>query len=119
MIRRGKTEGWLSLPSEALLPWAMLNEVSFDRTVPGTVVRRGGALLAKDKLDATQDESQVLLRVPRDLILSPERVKEHTKIDKDFREVFEGLQDFAMVGLVLPIHGLVSSLLNLHLHHPL
>lgn len=103
MIRRGKAVGWLTLPSEALLPWAMLNEVSFDRTVPGTAVGRGGALLAKDSLNATQDENQVLLTVPRDLILSRERVKEHTKIDKDFREVFESLGNFAMVGLLLPI----------------
>lgn len=100
MIRRGKREGWLQLPSEALLPWAMLNEVSFDRTVPGISEDRGGALLAKENLNADDDESRILLTVPRDLILSLERVQEHAKVDKDFREVFESLGDFGRVGSI-------------------
>lgn len=99
MIRRGKTEGWLQLPSEALLPWAMLNEVSFDLTVPGQVEGRGGALLAKEDLNADESaESRLLLTVPKDLILSLERVQEHAKVDKDFREVLQCLGDFGRVG---------------------
>lgn len=99
MIRRGKTEGWLQLPSEAVLPWAMLNDVEFDRTVPGQIAGRGGALLAKEDLNADNDEeSRLLLTVPRDLILSLERVKEHARVDKDFREVLESLGDFGRVG---------------------
>lgn len=97
MIRRGKTDGWLQLPSEAFLPWAMLNDVHFTRTVPGVVTGRGGALLAKERLDAASDASPVLLRVPRDLILSLERVQEHAKVDKDLREVLESLGDFGRV----------------------
>ena len=105
MIRRGKAEGWLQLPPEALLPWAMLNDVSFDRTVPGFAPGRGGALLAKEDLDANEDMSNVLLTVPRDLILSLERVQEHAKVDKDFREVLESLGDFGRVG-VAPVRFL-------------
>ncbi len=99
MIRRGKIEGWLQIPSEALLPWAMLNEVSFDRTVPGLIEGKGAALLAKEDLNADDDEPRELLTVPRDLILSLERVREHAKVDRDFREVLEALGDFGRVGL--------------------
>ena len=98
MLRRGKAEGWLQLPSNALLPWAMLNDVTFDRTVPGIVEGKGGALLAKEDLDADTDNLRVLLTVPRDLILSAERVQEHAKVDGDFREVIESLGEFSMVG---------------------
>lgn len=100
MIRRGKVEGWLWLPSEAILPWATMNNVSFDRTVSGTMTGRGGALLAKESLNAEADSTNVLLTVPRDLILSLERVQEHAKTDRDFREVLERLGDFGRVGEV-------------------
>lgn len=97
MIRRGKTEGWLRLPSEAFLPWAMLNEIDFTSTVPGNIAGRGGALLAKEPLDATSEQSSVLLRVPKDLILSLERVQDHAKVDKDLREILESLGSFGRV----------------------
>lgn len=100
MIRRGKSEGWLKLPPEAFLPWALYNEVTFDRTIPGVVEGRGGALLAKDDLDADSDQSRVLLRVPRDLVLSLERVQQHAKVDKDFREVLESLVEFGRVSVL-------------------
>ena len=99
MIRRGKMKGWLQLPQDAFLPWTSLNEVTFDRTVPGSIPGRGGALLARDDLNADEDMSNVLLTVPADLILSLERVQEHAKVDKDFREVLESLADFGRVGL--------------------
>lgn len=102
MIRRGKAEGWLQLPAEAFMPWATFNEVSFNRTVPGIVAGRGGALLAEGPLDASEDESQVLMQVPKDLILSLERVQEHAKVDKDFREVLESLGDFGRVSAFVP-----------------
>lgn len=97
MIRRGKAEGWLQLPPEAFLPWAAINEITFDRTIPGVIPGRGGALLAKEALDAENDVSLVLMKVPKDLILSLERVQEHAKVDKDFREVLESLGEFGRV----------------------
>ena len=103
MIRRGKTEGWLQLPAEAVLPWAMLNEVSFVLAVPGVSQDKGAALLAKEDLHADDTpESRLLLTVPRDLILSLERVQEQAKTDKNFREVLESLGDFGRVGLSYP-----------------
>lgn len=112
MIRRGKSEAWLQLPQAAISSWATLNDVSFDRSVPGSVPGRGGALLAKENLDAEEDMSNLLLTVPKDLILSLERVQDHAKVDRDFREVLDSLGDFGRVGVhtyslphpVLPVH---------------
>jgi len=102
MIRDGKAEGWLKLPTEALLPWALLNHVAFNRVVPGVAVGRGGALLAsRDLSDGNDDEDGTLMTVPGDLILSLEHVLEHAKVDKDFREVLDSLGDFGRVGLIL------------------
>lgn len=98
MIRRDKQEGWLQLQPEAFVAWTSLNSVSFGRVAPGNVDSRGGALLATEVLDADHDQSSVLLTVPRDLILSIERVQEHAKVDRDYRELLESLGDFGRVG---------------------
>lgn len=97
MIRAGKAAGWLQLPSEAVLPWAMLNEVNFRQVVPGQAVGKGGALLAKHSLPGASKDGE-LMSVPHDLILSLERVLDHAKADKDFREVLEALGEFGRVG---------------------
>ncbi|EMC99180.1 hypothetical protein BAUCODRAFT_120475 [Baudoinia panamericana UAMH 10762] len=95
MIAEGRSAGWLRIPSEAILPWATLNDVSFTATVPGVVAGRGAALIAKHPIPANQNgELQTLLTVPRDLILSLERVQDHAKVDRDYREVLECLGDF-------------------------
>ena len=100
MIRRGKAQGWLQLPTEALLPWAMLNDVQFTHVVPGVAAGRGAGLLASKPLPPDAEaEPQPLLTVPRDLILSLERVLEHAKVDQDFREVLESLGEFGRVGV--------------------
>ena len=101
MIRRGRAAGWLQLPPEALVPWAKLNDVAFTHLDPGVIAGRGAALVARTCLPDAEnagDGSQVLMTVPRDLILSLERVQEHAKVDKDFREVLESLGDFGRVG---------------------
>ncbi len=108
-------EGWLQLPQNAFLPWAILNDVAFDRTIPGSVPGRGGALLAKEDLNADEDSSNILLTVPTDLILSLERVQDHAKVDKDFREVLESLGDFGRVGLAY--FGPLGFLSTCHSYH--
>ena len=97
MIRAGKAAGWLQLPSEAVLPWAMLNEVDFKQVVPGQAVGKGGALLAKHSSPGVSKDGE-LMSVPHDLILSLERVLDHAKADKDFRAVLEALGEFGRVG---------------------
>ncbi|KAK5136555.1 hypothetical protein LTR08_002899 [Meristemomyces frigidus] len=96
MIEIGKAEGWLQLPAEALLPWASLNDIAFSSVVPGVAVGKGGALIAREDLPTHSDgdAQPPLMAVPKDLILSLERVLEHAKIDKDFREVLSCLGDF-------------------------
>jgi len=100
MIRDGKAAGWLQLPHEALLPWAMLNDVAFHHVVPGVAVGKGAALLAsKDSsTDDAPDGLVPLLTVPSDLILSRERVLEHAKVDEDFRGLLDQMGDFGRVG---------------------
>lgn len=88
------------LPQEALLPWAMLNDVDFNRTVPGVSVGKGGALLAKEGI-SSDDAGKTLLTVPRDLILSLETLLEHAKVDKDFRELLDCDERYRTVGTAI------------------
>jgi len=100
MIRRGKTAGWLTLPPEALRPWALLNGVDFHEVKQAVVAGRGSALLASKPVKNSADGAEALLAVPRELVLGYERVLEHAKVDRDFREVLESLGDFGRVGRV-------------------
>lgn len=109
MIRRGKAEGWLELQPDAFLPWTELNDVNFNRTLPGMILGRGGALLAKRNLGAREDNSNVLLVVPKDLVLSLERCQEQTKYDRDYREVLESLGEFGQVGCCFLKHHFHAS----------
>ncbi|KAK0252243.1 hypothetical protein LTR91_016713 [Friedmanniomyces endolithicus] len=94
MISEGKAAGWLQLPTEAFLPWAKLNDIAFDHALPGVSMGKGGALLASNEVNSNGGTPQALMTVPRSLILSLERVMEHAKVDKDFREVLESLGEF-------------------------
>ena len=98
MIREGRAAGWFALAPDAYLSWASLNGVELSHVAPGVVAGRGGALVASETL---RPESSItpLMTVPRELILSLERVKEHSKTDRDYREVLESLSEFGTVGL--------------------
>jgi len=112
MIRKGRAAGWLQLPPEALVPWAKLNDVAFTHLDPDVIAGRGAALIASTSLpDAEKvgDGSQVLMTIPRNLILSLERVQEHAKVDKDFREVLESLGEFGRVGAHRSLHSDLHS----------
>lgn len=102
MLRRGKTQGWLTLPSEAFIPWAHLNGVRFHHVKPGHIAGRGSALLASKTVTNSAEGAECLLTVPRDLILSLEQILEQAKVDRDFRELLESLGDFGRVGAYLP-----------------
>ena len=101
MLRRGKSQGWLSLPPEAFNPWAQLNGVRFHEVKPGHVAGRGSALLATKTITNSPEGAECLLTVPRDLILSQEQVLEQARVDRDFRELLESLGDFGRVGFLL------------------
>jgi len=99
MIRDGKEQGWLRLSIETLQSWALFNDVSFNGVAVGLQKGRedrGSTVIARQKL--TADAANVpLMTVPKDLILSMERVREHEKYDRDLREVMEALGEFGRV----------------------
>jgi hypothetical protein len=76
------------LPITAIPAWTKLNDVIFyDVSVHG-IEGKGFGLLADRSLSSEDAfDMPVLLRVPKDLILSAEAVEKHTRVDKDFREL--------------------------------
>ena len=113
MIRRGKKEGWLQLPEDAFVTWAELNNVSFHHAVPGAIAGRGRALLANAELNKpSEDTDTILLTVPRDMILSLERVQEHVKVDQYFREFLDSLGDFGRVGRLHRQHAVYQQIIS-------
>jgi len=102
MIRDGKDEGWLRLPIHALQPWAAFNDVTFNGIIIGPQEGRedrGSTIIAHHALQSK--DSTPLLVVPKELILSLERVQGHAKYDRDFREVLDAPGDFGRVSHVL------------------
>lgn len=100
MILEGKKDGWLRLPVNTLPAWAAFNNVQFNGikvdAIPG-LEDRGSTVVAKRHLSGGQEAP--LMTVPKDLILSLERVQEHAKTDADFRTILEALGEFGKVGL--------------------
>ena len=83
------------LPIENLSTWARLNNVSFRRAevvpLPGS---RGSGLVATTHKNS---DDLVLLKVPKDLILSLENVWMYAKSDKHLKEVLETVGEYARV----------------------
>lgn len=102
MIIEGKTDGWLSSPIDTVPAWAAFNSVLFNAIkigpIPG-LEDRGSTIIAKRRLEGGNEDP--LMTIPRDLILSLERIQEHAKVDADLRAILERLGEFGRVGLVL------------------
>ena len=101
MIEEGKTEGWLGLPVQAMQPWAALNNAVFNGVRVGTQAgqeSKGSTVIASKQLVA-DDGLEPLMVVPRDLILSLERVQGHAKCDRDFLAVLDALGEFGRVSI--------------------
>ncbi|KAK8248656.1 hypothetical protein IWZ00DRAFT_489650 [Phyllosticta capitalensis] len=97
LIRRGRQEGWLTLPMKALKPWADLNGVAFNNVSAGPLPgleHRGSAVVAERDLDG--DNNEPLMTIPRDLVLSLDGVRLYAKSDKHLRQLLEVLGDFGM-----------------------
>lgn len=103
MIRRGKEEGWLYLPSSSLCPSDASSQRSFASTYGidtkhasvATVPGRGSALLAKPNTDEVQHEP--LLVVPKDLVLSKENAILLSKTDRHLRDVLKATKSTDLV----------------------
>jgi hypothetical protein len=76
------------LPISALPAWMKLNDVILYDISVHDVERKGFGFIADTALSSEEAfDMPVLLRVPKDLILSTEAVKEHARVDKDFNEL--------------------------------
>lgn len=98
MFRRGKTQGWLELPTSSLRDWAAINNVELNGVDFGPIPgfdERGSAVKASRSRDSSSQEP--LIVVPRELILSCESVQVFAKSDRHLREVLEAVGDFGRV----------------------
>lgn len=76
------------LPITALPAWTKLNDVIFYDISVHSIESKGFGLIADRQLSSEDAfDMPVLLRIPKDLILSAEAVEEHARVDKDFREL--------------------------------
>jgi hypothetical protein len=74
------------LPITALPAWTKLNNVIFNDISVDDMEGKGFGLLADRPLSSEDAfDIPVLLRVPKDLILSAEAVGEHARVDGEFR----------------------------------
>lgn len=98
MIKRGRAEGWLSQPIDALPRWAKFHGVAFNGIEIGPLPdfeERGSTVIATDDLEGGKAEP--LLVVPKELIISRENIDIFAKSDHHLRELIEATGDFGRV----------------------
>lgn len=98
MIRRGRAEGWLKRPVDALLSWAEFHGVKFNDVKIGPLSgfeHRGSTVIATRELVYGQEEP--LIVVPRELILSRDNIDVFAKADQHLRDLLDALGDFGRV----------------------
>jgi hypothetical protein len=103
MIRRGRTEGWLKRPVEALPAWAEFNGVTFNSIKIGPLPGfeyRGSTVIAERHLAAGNEEP--LMVVPKELILSRQNIDLFAKSDQHLKQVLNALGDFGRVRNCFP-----------------
>lgn len=94
MIRRGRIEGWLKEPIEALPTWAAFRGVKFNGIKIGPLPgfeHRGSTVIAEQDLANGQAP---LMTVPKELILSRETIELMAKSDHHLRELLHALGEF-------------------------
>jgi hypothetical protein len=84
-------------PVAELPQWAALNDVAFRKVQPSSIPGRGSGLVAKHDLNGDDESHQLLLTVPRELVLSKETVELLSKSDRDLRALLEALGEFVQV----------------------
>ena len=106
MIRRGREQGWLVNHVNSLRVWAQINGASFDGVTFDAVENRGAGVLADRDLKGGAEGP--LMVVPRDLILSRERVELQAKSDRWLRELLDALGEFGRVSTILSRFQILS-----------
>ena len=108
------------LPIEALPTWAKLNGVTFHdvkikRLQTEDGVDKGSAVVATSKktakalMDGGEIVPDILITVPRDLVLSLELVETWAKSDRHLKEVLDAVGEYGRVsGRVFPSCSLLS-----------
>ncbi|ORY13189.1 hypothetical protein BCR34DRAFT_562559 [Clohesyomyces aquaticus] len=95
MIRRGRTEGWLTQPISAFPTWASFHGVSFNgikiSQMPG-FEHRGSTVIATRSLESEKDNP--LMVVPKEFILSRQNIDIFSKSDQHLKEVIDAVGDF-------------------------
>jgi len=98
MIRRGRTEGWLKQPVDALPTWATFHGVQFNGVQVGPLPGyedRGLTVIASQALQA--GSADPLLVVPKELIISLRSIELIAKADHHLHELLDALADFGRV----------------------
>ena len=98
MLKRGRVEGWLTRPINALPRWASFHGVTFNKVEIGPLPGfedRGSTVIAKSELEGGKVEP--LLVVPKELIISRRNIEIHAKSDRHLREILEAIGDFGRV----------------------
>lgn len=106
---------YTSLPTSQLTGWALLNNAELHGVkVEADIVEdgssKGGGVLA----DAGHNEMEILLSVPRDIIVSKEQIADCSRTDVNLRELLDALEDSGLtkVGLNRLCHPPTSDLTN-------
>lgn len=77
--------GEIQLPIESFPAWALLQDVEFDDVVIAQTPDKGYGLVSNKELE----QETIVLRVPKDLLLSVDQVEQYAKVDSNFRGLLE------------------------------
>lgn len=83
------------LPIEALPAWAELNNVEFHGVRICSLPDSKGSRVVATAEHA--EEGAILMRIPQELVLTPEKVWTYAKSNHHLREVLEATGDYARV----------------------
>ncbi|MCJ1472558.1 hypothetical protein MMC13_001207 [Lambiella insularis] len=80
------------LPIDSIIPWSILNNVDMNGvTITASPTRKGSGIVVTKDISA---EDCVLIRVPRELVLSLETIWEFAKCDHHLSSILTAVEDF-------------------------
>lgn len=100
MIRRARQLGHLTLPISSLEPWAKFNGITFSGIKCDPIPGSGSGVVANCDLNGAIEEGGgegPLMTIPKELVLSLERVRMFALADRDLSEVLEAMGEFCRV----------------------